>query len=178
MEARRFGQLSVWSGRHRWRKLPRGGGAGQVASGSCYGAKVCGASSAREGTNKIPDVATFRSVRLLTTPALFLLYSRSTSIDQFAPEVVQCGLNCRITLVCPAPAEVDYSLHADIGMGLISTHHVGARKPGDRRHWLRCEPVSARRAGRIRRSRSNAWRSSPGFLAEPLGLNAKPFFEG
>jgi hypothetical protein len=44
-----------------------------------------------------------------------------------------------------------------MGMGLVLTHHVGVRKPGDRSQSLKCEPVSARRALRIRR-----WRSMPG----------------
>jgi hypothetical protein len=39
-------------------------------------------------------------------------------------------------------------------MGMVSVHHVGARKPGGRSHSLNCEEFWTRRALRIRRERS------------------------
>lgn len=82
-----------------------------------------------------------------------LLYSARARVE-LAPVVIQSGGDRPVTLVCPFRAKIDYSLHTDTHASWTSSHHVGARRPGDRSHSLMCEPVSACRALRINRSRS------------------------
>ena len=89
---------------------------------------------------------------LLAKPVL--PYGGGTYVGLSAPKVIQDCLDCRIALVCPSPTKIDYPARAALRMEMVSTPYVGGRKPGDRSQSLNCEPVSARRALRIRRERS------------------------
>lgn len=93
---------------------------------------------------------------LLAGPALFLLYGCGASVGLSAPEVIQDRLIAVSLLFAQRLRKLTILLAAS-HMGLVAVYYVGARKPGDRSHSLKCEPASARRALRIRR-----WRSMPG----------------
>lgn len=72
---------------------------------------------------------------LVVGPVPVLLYGRRAWVA-LAPVVIQKGVDGPITLVCPFPSEIDYSLHAETRTRLTSSHHVGAFRPGDRSHTL------------------------------------------